>query len=106
MDACQRAISVTATISQTGCLRTIHVGYGAYNGLKSDTATCPKSATTSLMHRSNDEAMSSFRQAGGLQSPGWLSHRRVLGLSLEGEFPEDACRVEGSSKANFFFARQ
>ena len=41
-----------------------------------------------------------------LQSPGWLSHRRVLGLSLEGEFPEDACRVEGSSKANFFFARQ
>src|SRR6266481_1330471 len=30
--------------------------------------------------------------------PGWLSHRRVLGLSLEGEFQEDACRVEGSSK--------
>jgi hypothetical protein len=50
--------------------------------------------------------MSSFRQAGGLQSPGWLSHRRVLGLSLEGEFPEDACRVEGSSNVNFFFARQ
>ena len=23
-------------------------------------------------------------------------------LSLEGEFREDACRVEGSSKANFF----
>ena len=29
-----------------------------------------KSATTRLMHRSNDEAMSSFRQACGLQSPG------------------------------------
>ena len=29
-----------------------------------------KGATTRLMHRSNDEAMSSFRQAGGLQSPG------------------------------------
>ena len=29
-----------------------------------------QSATTRLMHRSNDEAMSSFRQAGGLQSPG------------------------------------
>jgi hypothetical protein len=42
MDACQRAISVTANISQTGCLRIIHVGYGAYNGLKSDTAPCPK----------------------------------------------------------------
>lgn len=27
-------------------------------------------ATTRLMHRSNDEAMSSFRQACGLQSPG------------------------------------
>src|SRR4051812_22238022 len=30
--------------------------------------------------------------------PGWLSNRRVLGLGLEGEFQEDACRVEGSSK--------
>jgi hypothetical protein len=29
-----------------------------------------KGATTRLMHRSNDEAMSSFRQACGLQSPG------------------------------------
>jgi len=34
--------------------------------------------------------------------PGWLSHRRVLGLSLEGESQKDAYRVEGSSKANFF----
>jgi hypothetical protein len=25
-----------------------------------------------------------------------------LGLSLEGEPQKDACRVEGSSKANFF----
>ena len=40
------------------------------NGLKSDISPCPKSATTRLMHRSNDEAMSSFRQACGLQSPG------------------------------------
>ena len=29
-----------------------------------------KGAMTRLMHRSNDEAMSSFRQAGGLQSLG------------------------------------
>jgi hypothetical protein len=37
------------------------------------------------MHRSNDEAMSSFRQACGLQSAG--------GYLID---------VEGSSKANFF----
>ncbi|MGC1847132.1 MAG: hypothetical protein WA707_06090, partial [Pseudolabrys sp.] len=30
----------------------------------------PFRATTRLMHRSNDEAMSSFRQACGVQSPG------------------------------------
>ena len=39
-------------------------------GLNSAIAACPKCATTRLMHRSNDEAMSSFRQACGLQSPG------------------------------------
>jgi hypothetical protein len=46
------------------------VRFIAHNGLNSDIAPCLKSATTRLMHRSNDEAMSSFRQAGGLQSPG------------------------------------
>ncbi|MGA8944840.1 MAG: hypothetical protein WB497_02750, partial [Pseudolabrys sp.] len=40
------------------------------NGLRPVHLTGPKSATTRLMHRSNDEAMSSFRQACGLQSPG------------------------------------
>src|SRR6476660_2567970 len=52
------------------------------------------SATTRLMHRSNDEAMSSFRQDLRPTKPGWLSHRGVLGLSLEGEPQKDACRVE------------
>jgi hypothetical protein len=33
---------------------------------------------------------------------GWLFHRRVLALSLEGELQEDEFYVEGSSKANFF----
>src|SRR6202171_2522137 len=36
-------------------------------------SACLKGATTRLMHRSNEEAMSSFRQAGGLQSPGWFA---------------------------------
>ena len=39
-----------------------------FNGTRSELEN--KSATTKLMHRSNDEAMSSFRQACGLQSPG------------------------------------
>ncbi|MGA6943087.1 MAG: hypothetical protein WBZ27_13920, partial [Pseudolabrys sp.] len=40
------------------------------SGLHQVSLPGPKSATTRLMHRSNDEAMSSFRQACGLQSPG------------------------------------
>jgi hypothetical protein len=78
--------------------------YTPDSGHRPPSRPCPKSAKSRLMHRSNDEAISSFRQAGGLQSPRWFAE--FLGLSLEKEFPEDACRVEGSSKANFFFARQ
>ena len=72
------------------------------SGLHQVSLPGPKSATTKLMHRSNDEAMSSFRQACGLQSAGGYLIDGVLGLSLEGEPQKDACRVEGSSKANFF----
>ena len=44
--------------------------FSAESGSLPQQAALPKSATTKLMHRSNDEAMSSFRQACGLQSPG------------------------------------
>jgi len=53
------------------CLWGLLQHYRAISGLNSDIEPCPKSAATSrLMHRTNDKAMSSFRQAGGLQSPG------------------------------------
>ena len=70
-------------------------------GVPSHTSGAAMCHTTKLLQRSNNEAMSSFRQA-GLQSPGGYLIAEVLGPSPEGEFPEDACRVfEGSSKANF-----
>ncbi|MGA7164514.1 MAG: hypothetical protein WBX37_11300, partial [Pseudolabrys sp.] len=47
-----------------------HVGCSPNNGHSARRAVRLLCATSRLMHRSNDEAMSSFRQAGGLQSPG------------------------------------
>lgn len=47
------------------------VRFAPINGRRKRNAACPRNLhTTRLMHRSNDEAMSSFRQACGLQSPG------------------------------------
>ena len=51
-------------------LRADIVRFAPDSGPKSDIAGVPVRATTRLMHRSTDKAMSSFRQAGGLQSPG------------------------------------
>ena len=65
-----------------------HFRFSPINRRSQSPAACLKGATTGLMHRSNDEAMSSFRQACGLQSPGVVISSRSFGPEPRGRAPE------------------
>ena len=54
-------------------------------GVPSHTSGAAMCHTTRLLQRSNNETMSSFRQAG--KKPGWLSHRRSFGPEPRGRVP-------------------